>query len=184
MRDSDRAPEFAQARNPQQLADAVIGFLRGSIGWTPTHLGSPDPETEQIADALVRINQLGFITDGSQPGMSNEHGIQRAWVDGFCDRDTADRIDRSLASSELVTFTIKTNRESFASLPVTRSSDGTPFTWAGRYYYPDFQGNYENGTTLDEWLRSSVFVTVIDPVWGRNDVLWPRLVEALAGRTL
>lgn len=83
-----------------------------------------------------------------------------------------------------MTLTIDTKSESFASLPVTRNSDGTPFTWAGRYDYPDFQGNYENGTMLDGWLRSSVFVTVIDPVWGRNDVLWPCLVESLSARTL
>lgn len=170
---------YTKAHTPQQLAAATIGFLRGETDQTPAHLGPIDEETVCLVEDLVRINELGFITDNSQPGERDEFGSQRAWVDGYCDNMTAHRIDRALASSEVIVISYCPADRASGSLPITRLADGTPTTFAGRYWYESAQGLYENSTELNSWLRTSVCLQIIDPVWGRNDALWPRLIAAL-----
>jgi hypothetical protein len=57
------------------------------------------------------------------------------------------------------------------------------FTWCGIYDSAAEADSYgrEVGPELADLVRSSWMLQIIDPQWGRNDLLWPSVLRAVVG---
>lgn len=80
---------WKNVKNHQDLINTNVMFLQGKIDSTPTHMGKVDEETIPMLDTLVKINQLGFITTQSQPGLCetkfSEYALKKQRKRGISD---------------------------------------------------------------------------------------------------
>lgn len=150
----------------------------------PFYAGAPDPETASIAPVLVELNRSGFVTDFSQPGELDEHWAQRAAASGYCEEATAERLASISVRGDLVVVSEPPGVDNQFQLPITREES---------YAYTILPGAHgATGADDDEWpwpglnlrmravLLDTWCVSACDPVWGRNDLLWPALAAAMS----
>lgn len=135
-----------------------------------------------LIPVLAAANRAGYVTDFSQPGEDPGDGDrQRAAVGGYCDDAICTRLADAVAGTDLVL--LHEQGDSGIRLPVTLDG-GTACTWIGGIHPPeDLWYTVTLTTAAMAALRDSWYVTIVDPVWGRNDRLWPLLADAL-GLTL
>jgi hypothetical protein len=141
-------------------------------------------------------DRAGYVTTVSQPGEEPAPGYdgrlwtQRAAVQGFASADAIAGLRPCTAGTPLIVLvtgpadSIERGQES--RIPVTLAGDQEN-TWFGSHLdrgdIEDDQAGYgicHPGAI--EALCAAWQVTIIDPEWGRNDVLWPAL-GSFAGRT-
>lgn len=179
-RTNDRR-QWASARTLEDLANNTADWLEGRVRYQPGYFGlSAAPETKPLIEHLARYNRHGLMTCDSQPA-TGPGGIwaQRAWVQGFCTHDTADKISRAVDPTDLIAIWTAPGSSGSTRIPVTLK-DREPYTWAGPmpdasindYYAYDCPGAIH--ALHDAWQ-----VAVIDSQWGRNTLLWDLLAEAL-----
>jgi hypothetical protein len=75
--------DYSNAKTFRQLLAVNIAFLVGYLPESLWHTDIPDPETETIIDSLIVLNSNGFLTVGSQPGVSLKDHKQKGYVEGF-----------------------------------------------------------------------------------------------------
>lgn len=190
--DTDDAPamspeDLARWRSARTLADLgelTAEFLEGRIEQTPTHLGQPDSETTELIPVLAAASRAGFVTHQSQPGIPpDEHGsAQRANVSGYAGPETFVRLMTAASGADLIITAARALDDSeareFGPFFAITLDEGEEFTWDGiascRSILDDSYGWKCHPRVVDE-LCAAWQVTLIDPVWGRNDVLWPVL---------
>jgi hypothetical protein len=185
-----------------ELGELVARWLEGDIASQPGYMPNcgPDPETTDLVPVLARCNRAGFVTNGSQPGDPDGPGYdgatwgQRAAVEGFADEATAKWILAAAEVRDLIVFLRPpwTLRDILCYPRVylwgERLDPGEPVTrCAGRIHtsfgrrIPVGDLTYgECSPQMRRVLRGSWQVTVVDPEWGRNDLLWETLDAALA----
>ncbi|ALV39329.1 hypothetical protein [Streptomyces sp. CdTB01] len=178
---------WQEARTFEDIAVLTAHWLRGLMLWHPNgHHGGPDPETMPLVDVLAAANLAGILTDNSQPGelveLHERPWQQRAFVTAFV-------ADPALARALCA-------RATEAGLVVRVYRPGSRVDERGERGAVDVTlwGTSVN-TGMGDWLppravrrilpgcdRQAVRevaaawqVTLIDPVWGRNTVLWPLL---------
>lgn len=178
---------WRSARTLEDVAVLTAQWLRGLLLFHPNgHRGGPDPETLPLADVLAAANGVGILTNQSQPGeLAAFHGRpwrQRAFVTAFV-------ADPSLARALCA-------RAAGAGLVVRVYRPGSRIDENGKRDAVDVTvwGSRVN-TGVGDWVppravrrilpgcdRQAVRevaaawqVTLIDPEWGRNTVLWPLL---------
>jgi hypothetical protein len=165
-----------------ELGELAARWLEGDLSWQPCYYGDePEPETAGLIGVLALANRGGFFTDQSQPGEIGDGYSQRAFVDGFADEATAERIRVAFSSTDLVVIAIPAHVDRTCALvPVTR--DGVEeFTWLGTgVAIDDLRASYEGLVSPQALLglMSAWQLHIFDPVWGRNDRLWP-ILEAV-----
>ncbi len=175
-------PRWADVRTLPRLGELVAEWLDRRIGSAPFYGGAPDPETESITPVLQQLNRSGFVTDFSQPGEIDGEDAQRAAVSGYCQQDVAERLASTSVRGDLIVISSPAGVDGCFQLPITRthnctftilcgdhaplSADDESWPWSG--LHPEMRA-----ALLNAW-----FVSVLDPVWGRNDVLWPALIDA------
>ncbi|MCU1486191.1 MAG: hypothetical protein JWN67_2937 [Actinomycetia bacterium] len=161
-----------------ELAELTARWVEGDLVVPEVNGGTPDPETLEIASHIAAINRLGFLTEFSQPGEEVGGYLQRASVSGYCSEGTCNAILAALVPTDLVILAVPAMLDSYVQIPISLD-DGVECTWAGGNSDPADSEFGEAPGALAE-VRDSWHVDVIDPVWGRNDVLWPALQDALA----
>jgi hypothetical protein len=175
----DRA-RWEQSVDLAELGELTALWLEGAI-WGPWNGDGPaDEETAALVPALAAMNRNGYVTDFSQPGEKDGGWWQRAAVTGCCGEAEADCLAGVSLKSELVVITEFPGTEQTYELPITQD-DGRPHTrLAGRGVF-DEPDHLWPGCHPRTWLLlgNSHFVTVCDPRWGRDDLLWPSVVAAL-----
>lgn len=186
MRRADRK-RWGACHTLDDLCAATVGWLHGEIIQTPSHLGPPCRETIPLLGVLEAANLAGFLTDGSQPGIPLEDGCgQRAAVEGFATDDAAQVLAGIAGSAGLLVITGRAPRfrTRYTSSVVVTMDQGYPFTSFGaqrsrRDLRADFSYCQTEATeaVCDAWQ-----VCLIDPEWGRNDVLWPALEKFASER--
>jgi hypothetical protein len=142
-----------------------------------------DAETEPIAAELSALNRSGLFTKESQPGLSVAGNAQRAYVTGFCSAEVAVELLALSTRTELVTVAHAPGEASSAAIPVTLDG-GEVVTVLGSSENPVEEDQIrdwadETNETLALLLADSWYVEILDPVWGRNDVLLPAVLAAL-----
>jgi hypothetical protein len=142
-----------------------------------------DDETRAIAGELARLNRNGLFTKESQPGVAAGDLAQRAYVTAFCSPETAMALLALSTRTSLVTVAHAPGESSSASIPVT-VQDGDVVTVLGSSEEPVAEDQLrdwaeESNETLALVLADAWYVEVFDPVWGRNEVLLPAVLEAL-----
>ncbi len=172
---------WASARTLADLGELTALWLGGEIGETPTYLGPPNDETSCIAVVLSAANRAGYVTETSQPGYRDGSDCaQRAGVSGFADDVTADRLARAASASGLVCYVRRARRwrSLHAAAVCVTLEYGRPFTrfgsWLSRRFIAGEWSGHCHPTAVDA-LCDAWQVTLIDPEWGRNSVLWPML---------
>jgi hypothetical protein len=184
MKPADVA-QWQAARTLADLGEVTARFLEGEIGETPSHLGPPVAETTPLIPVLAAVNRAGFVTHQSQPGVAPGRGgsAQRANVSGFASDATFSRLMTLVAGAELVITAARGLAEDWQPSVVVTIVDGAPYTRDGgseragdlEYYYAEYCHPDAIKALCEAWQ-----VTFIDPVWGRNDQLWPLLQKFAA----
>lgn len=182
-KDAEPWKELEHIRGARELT-AV--WLEGKSTFYPGYLSpTPAKETKLITDELVALNHAGLWTTGSQPGIhEGSEGLrQRNYVGGYVHIDVARSLQALLHHTDLVY--LFGGGEARCSIPVSAKNDYA-YTWLGRFENLDDTDYFEflaRNTNLDfaAHIRSeAVEIQVFDPVWGRNDVLFPALLDILA----
>ena len=178
---------WRQATTLAAAGELTARWLEGGSSYQPGHLAPGfDEETAPIAAALAELNRNGLFTKESQPGLMSGPSAQREYVTGFCSATVAGALLSLSTRTELVTVAHAPGEESSAAIPVTLA--GTEVTTV--------LGSSENPVEEDQirdWadetndhlallLADSWYVEILDPVWGRTDVLLPAVLGALTGQ--
>jgi hypothetical protein len=181
---------WRSARTLADLGELTAQFLEGKRQQTPTHLGPPDSETADLIPVLAAANRAGYITHQSQPGIPrDEHGsAQRANVSGYASGEAFARLMAAASGADLIITAARAldgseDRDFGPFFPITLDY-GEEFTWDGhassRHVLGDSYGWICHPSAVDA-LFAAWQVTLIDPVWGRNDTLWPVLQRFATG---
>ena len=106
---------------------------------------------------------------------------QRAMVTGYCTEATLDALLAACLSTDLMVLGLPPGLTLGARVCVSRQGQ-TESMWTGYFQHPleAFPGGPARRRAELEKLWC---VDVLDPVWGRNDLLWPTVVGALTTRS-
>ncbi len=176
---------WRQAATIPAACELTARWLEGRSEYQPgTFAPRYDDETRAIAGGLADLNRSGLFTKESQPGVLSEGHAQRAYVTGFCSVESAAALLELSGRTDLVTVAHAPGEASQSSIPVTLR-DGDVVTVLGSSEGPVGDDELRDWTeeaneSLALALADSWFVEVFDPVWGRNDVLLPAVLGALA----
>jgi hypothetical protein len=178
---------WRQATSLEAAGELTARWLEGRSSYQPGHLAAGfDQETAPIAAALAKLNRNGLFTKESQPGLMSGTAAQREYVTGFCSATMAGALLALSTRTELVTVAHAPGEESSAAIPVTLA--GTEVTTVlGSSENPVDEEQIrdwaeETNDHLALLLADSWYVEILDPVWGRNDVLLPAVLGALTGQ--
>lgn len=166
------------------IGELMARWLEGDITYQPSYYApAPDEETADLVSVLAEVNRAGMVTIFSQPGVPLVDGSgQRAAIDGFCHEEMVRRLQTAAWGTDLVTLTFPPDSQSDGAVVVTVGG-GQEFTWLGctqdrgerlRFYCADLCED----ALVD--LCSAWQLQILDPVWGRNDLLWDVLRRAAA----
>ncbi|MEU9611869.1 hypothetical protein AB0D56_09990 [Streptomyces sp. NPDC048209] len=168
----------------QLTARWLEGDIKTMIGYVPNT--PPDDETAAIAPTLAAANRAGFLTDCSQPGLdgTGHDGArwqQRAAVTGFiADPDLLERIRYAAADAGLIVVIHHPGDPEGWCIPgyaVVTLRAGTAYTAFGERADLDSLNDSWSGISPVACLAvaAAAQVTLADPLFGRNDLLWPLL---------
>jgi hypothetical protein len=175
---------WRQASTIAAAGELTARWLEGNSQYQPGVFSAGfDDETRAIARELAGLNRNGLFTKESQPGVRAGDLAQRAYVTAFCSPETAMALLALSTRTSLVTVAHAPGESSSASIPVT-VQDGDVVTVLGSSEEPVAEDQLrdwadESNETLALVLADAWYVEVFDPVWGRNDVLLPAVLEAL-----
>lgn len=176
---------WRQAGTIPAAGELTARWLQGRSEYQPgTFSPVIDEETGAIAGELAELNRSGLFTRESQPGMLAAEHAQRSYVTGFCSAEAASKLLDLSARTGLVTVAHAPGEAGQASIPVTLRDDevvtvlGSGEAPIGDKQLSDWADEANEALALV--LAESWYVEVFDPVWGRNGVLLPAVLKALA----
>jgi hypothetical protein len=173
------AAAWQSAATISDLGELTARWLEGKLRWQPCYRGDrPDPETDELVPVLAAMNRAGFWTEDSQPGVIEEDWCQRAMVSGYCTEATSNAIQAAVLNTDLIVVTVPATLDNRTQIPVSRSG-AVESTWAGGNSDPDGQYDDDLSRAAVEAIRAAWHIEVIDPVWGRNDLLWDTVLGGL-----
>lgn len=184
--EKDLAP-WSACRTLADLAEVTARWLQGELRYFPGHNDPTEPpldETKGLISDLVSLNRAGYVTTNSQPGqsMTRDGNAQRAFVRGYCTEDTFKRIDAAIYGTELIALPRPPGMYHLCPVPIT-TVGGKNFTWGGMSSGEAEAIAREFGGVLSEpmlqVLTNCWLVDVLDPVWGRTNLLWSKLRKGL-----
>lgn len=170
---------WREARTLTDLGELTALWLEGSISYQPGYFGGPSPETAPLIGRLAAYNRAGLFTTCSQPATESPTGAQRSWVEAFCTEATLDAIAGRVAKAGLVFLCAVPGEDSGLELEVTHHG-GMFTTYAVPLSEDEIDAYYaaDCPAALDA-IKSAWRIDIIDPAWGRGDVLWNCLDAAL-----
>lgn len=174
---------WRDARSIADLGQAMVLWLEGSIPSWPGYAAGygPDEETKHLIPTLVALNRAGFVTTNSQPGFDGRgfdgaRWRQRAWVEGIIDC-RGPLLDRLVQAGEQAGMTVVRGRR--ASRPVVLTDrNGEPAAAIGSRYPRNQLAREWHGVgrhAMRALRDHGTHIALVDPVWGRDDQLWPLL---------
>jgi hypothetical protein len=178
--------------NPWKKAESVADLGRLMADWLegriPTWPGYGDTKTDQetrhLIPTLVACNRAGYVTTCSQPGHPPTRGWdgrtyqQRAAVDGWItDTRLLDRIRTAATRAGINVITNQPGQRSHPGMPCTEANGKTVtgFGWTPghrKLIASEWPGV---GRPAIRELRTATHLTLVDPEWGRDSLLWPML---------
>jgi hypothetical protein len=172
---------WLQAGSVSRLRELTARFIEGTLHAQPNYLaGAVAPETEGLVGVLAAINRAGLLTDGSQPGGSVNGFEQRAWVSDYATDRVVDSVLAGTLSTDVMVLALPPGITEGPRVCVTRAG-ARECTWAGAFEDP--RSAYGTGSrSLDAQLARLWCVDIIDPEWGREDLLWATVHAALTAR--
>jgi hypothetical protein len=101
-------------------------------------------------------------------------------VTGYCTENTLDALLAGCLATDLMVLGLPPGMTFGARVCVSRQ-DQTESMWTG-YFQNPVEAFPSDSVHLRAELGELWCVDVLDPVWGRNDVLWQTVMAALAQR--
>jgi hypothetical protein len=193
-RHSDGLGPWRSARTLADLGKLTARWLEGAILSQPGYAGGygPDEETGPLVGVLAAANRAGYVTNASQPGGSGLDGAgvwwsQRAAVSGFADGAALARLRVEAMRASLIIICGRPRRWrtiQAGAVGVTRYG-GRCVTRFGSclsvaHLRDGWAGYGECHPDAVAALCQAWQVTLVDPQWGRDSVLWP-VLRAFAG---
>ncbi len=176
---------WQNATSFKDLCDLAIEFLDGDLpafpGWMAPDI---DEETDDWVPELVAANERGFLTTASQPGACPElshDGLpwsQRAFVVGFASPALVAELRAQVQGTRLDLLDFALDESGGEAMAAARHGE--------REYL--FVGTAEGPAELEVFaqrlgpeamssLAQTRYVCLIDPEWGRDDLLWAILAN-------
>lgn len=178
------------ARSLNDLGELTAQWMQGMLAEQPGYYGPSDlDDPDRLVPVLAAVNRAGYVTIQSQhafygPGYDEAHWQQRAAVMGFASAPVADLLTRTASLHGLAVFahdprTLPRWRTRHGTaVAVTRREGGTYTSFGSQFSRSFLRGQYGDCHPLAVAALCSAWqVTVVDPVWGRRDLLW----DVLAG---
>lgn len=182
---------WAKAATLADVGELTTRWAEGDVLYHPNGYDEgPAEETRELISALATLNRSGFITSSSQPGLGPVRGAdgmmwsQRAAVDDFTDKATADRLEITCPAAGLIVIRNgparwRTSYKNSVIVTAAQAS-GDPITDDSAYdAYTRFgihlsrrDVRFEFDGYAADALLAAEQITVIDPEWGRPDLLW------------
>jgi len=159
-----------------QVGELTALWLEGK-GWAPWNSGTPDGETVPLVPDLAAMNRAGYLTTCSQPGLGAAPDAQRAMVEGLCSENCADRLASLSLNTELIVITHYPGADATYEIPITQEDGQTFSVAAGAHTRCELWDKIHHDT--ERRLLTAYNVAVLDPRWGRDDLLWSAVVEVL-----
>ena len=162
------------------LCSLAIEFLGGDLpafpGWMALDI---DEETDDWVPELVAANERGFLTTASQPGACpplSHDGLpwsQRAFVVGFASPDLVAELRTQIEGSRLRLFDFGIQETGGEPMPAARHGD-REYLHVGTAEGPAELEVFAHrvGPEALQALSETRYVCLIDPEWGRDDLLW------------
>lgn len=138
---------WMHAKTWGDVIQLYVEFLKGNIPWSPLHLGelTLDVKEQSIQD-LIEVNQLGFVTVDSQPGicerwtnpqtqLSGEEE-QRQYIDGYLEEKYYQELVNHLNIPEITIIVANANQDCLYKNDSWKSWSNTH----GDYDIEDFLG--------------------------------------------
>lgn len=183
---------WRDARSIGDLGGAMAGWLEGRIATHPGCSAAPDEETLPLVPVLARLNRRGYVTTLSQPGCTGTAGDGRPWGQRACVEGwiaagdpLLPRIIRAARAAGLIVTVHGAGRAvgPRKGLTVSRRGDDPRLGVGGRYGRRHRRAEWRGAgrRARRQLAREGVVLAVVDPVWGRDDVLWSVLDEAMDG---
>lgn len=171
---------WRDATSITEVCELTARFIEGQSPYFPGYgADTVDFETKELIPYLAAYNRAGFLTLVSQPGMDDPDWKQRAFVDGFALEPVTKQIARVSLYAELhIVVSPPAYPVGFHTPVVLR--DFMPHGWSGFTTFDELEFFEEAcGETAYQELRSAWGVSIVDLKWGRNDLLWPCIAQAI-----
>jgi hypothetical protein len=179
---------WRQAASLDQLGELMARWLEGDLTTWPSYgVESSNEEPADLITVLARVNRAGFVTNASQPardevGTSGRRWRQRAAVSGLVGDEELLHALARVAEAHRLTILVRTIDEASQRPGITVTQvDGEAYTaFGGRLTRSDLRhvGLGTSWKALAE-IEAAWQVTLIDPMYGRDDRLWVALDEAI-----
>ncbi|WP_405941599.1 DUF6919 domain-containing protein [Streptomyces sp. NBC_00207] len=178
---------WRDARSIGDLGQAMALWMEGRGPDWPGYFGPFGQEEENgarhLIPTLAAANRAGFVTTGSQPAYDNvsggAHWRQKAHVDGIV-HDRSPLLHRLTALERQGFLVVRGWPMRYVAVT---DRDGEPVTGFGGFRLGRNQAAREwhgiGRHALREVKDRSVRLNIVDPVWGRDDRLWPALANAI-----
>ena len=176
---------WRDTRTIADIGQVMARWLTGEVRYWSGHGDGIDSETRHLLPTLVALNQAGVVTTNSQPGYDGTgydgaHWRQKAWLTAIVD-DRSPLLGRLILSAEAAGMTVLRGNRHHGQTVLT-DRNGEPWT--------DIRGRIPRNHLAREWhglsrqglkeLRThGAVLHIVDPVWGRDDRLWPALANAI-----
>lgn len=175
-------------RDASSIADIgqlMARWLTGEVrGWSG-HGDGVDPETRPLLPLLVALNRAGVITTESQPGevgpgFDGAYWRQKAFLSAIVD-DRSPLLGRLTRSVEAVGMTVLRGNRYPRPTPLTDRDGETVFGLRGSLPRNHLAREWSclGRQGLKELRDHGAVLNIVDPVWGRDDRLWPALANAI-----
>lgn len=182
---------WASAQTLRELGALTARWLEGDITSQPGYAANcgPDPETAELIPVLATLNRAGYVTDVSQTGRGPEVDYdgstwrQRAGVGGYADLELANYLTAVTAGAGLLVLRYEGAsrwRAGHITIDVTQCEWQPTCVFGRRQSRRDLRSRYRecDGAVRDA-VCAAVQLTIVDPKWGPNDLLWSTLRGAL-----
>jgi hypothetical protein len=183
--------------NLHDIGQLTALWLEGMIASQPGYEPGcgPDEETHALIPVLARANRAGYVTECSQPGVSEKTGydgatwMQRAAVEGWVEPHRADELADAAEHAGLIVIThpVLTRRLTRCKsdwIDATRRN-GRLVTGFGRQRRSDdVRSQYaECGASTVAAVLNAVQVTIAAPEYGPDQRVW-HLLDHWAATTV
>lgn len=180
---------FINAKSIDEIKKLNMQFIKGEIYNTCYHYGPLNRESNRVHNELVKMNELGFITTGSQPGEEKVKSQQRGTVSGLIDKRIFEKFRRVMYNICDDIYIRKCDDVNM--LQHLQNLDKEPPFW---YWVTVDNGHHFTHTAwckrpcesfhrcnLYEQIKEKYFeIEVIDMKWGRTNYIHKKVVEALS----
>ncbi|MDF1836714.1 MAG: hypothetical protein P1V35_02495 [Planctomycetota bacterium] len=176
---------WSNATSFEDLCALAVEFLDGDLpafpGWMAPDI---DEETDDWVPELVAANERGFLTTASQPGTCpalSHDGLpwsQRAFVVGFASPALVAELRDQVRGTRLRLLDFALDEAGGEPMPAARHGD-REYLFVGTGEGPAEREVFAQriGPQAMEALEETRYVCLVDPVWGRDDLLWAILAN-------